>query len=97
MDVIPSLQWNLNNTHVAAIDASPHEFLFGFRIPTPIDHLTQVKTQDVRSLRFIREHLRRDAQLAMDITTSLKKRRYDLKPGQIKYSDSTDSSEERQS
>ena len=40
-DVLPSLQWNINNAYVGSIQASAHEILFGFKLPGPLDVVTQ--------------------------------------------------------
>lgn len=86
VDVLPALQWNLNSAHSRTLDASPYEFLFGFKIPGPVDRLTSsdlpLQTADIR---FMREHLRRDAQLAMDIVASDNKTRYDAQHRQIEF------------
>ncbi len=33
IDIVPSLQWRLNNVYSEPIDCFPHEYLFGFKIP----------------------------------------------------------------
>lgn len=79
IDVLPSLQWNLNGAHSRAIDCSPHEYLFGFKIHRPADRLAHTPTKQVAELRYMRQELRRDAQLAMDIAAAHAKRLYDAK------------------
>ncbi len=81
MDLLPSLQWNLNNAHTRPIGMSPHEYLFGFKIESPADRLTSVlrAPEDILERRFMREHLRKDAQFAMDQANALAKRYYDSK------------------
>jgi hypothetical protein len=53
VDLIPALQWNLNNAHSRVINTNPHEYLFGFKIAGPLDRLTGVskKATDVRFMR----------------------------------------------
>ena len=50
VDLIPALQWNLNNAHSRVI---PHEYLFGFKIAGPLDRLTggSKEATDVRFMR----------------------------------------------
>jgi hypothetical protein len=88
VDVIPSLQWNLNGAHSTAIDASPHEYLFGFKIGGPLDRLsnnTKAIPKDVVEMRYLREALRRDAQLAMDIAAATAKRHYNQRHRQVEF------------
>ncbi len=87
LDLIPSLQWNLNNSFSAPIDTSPHEFLFGFKIPGPVDRITRGIPADVAKIRYMREHLRRDAQLAMDIAAAIAKRQYDAAHRQVEFAE----------
>ncbi|RWA09357.1 hypothetical protein EKO27_g5767 [Xylaria grammica] len=79
VDVLPALQWNLNSAYSAPIKSSPHEQLFGFRLPGPNNILTQVDTTSYEDIRFLREHLRKDAELAMDFAASRAKYFYDRK------------------
>ena len=91
--IIPALQWNLNSGYSEAIEASPHELLFGFKIRGPLDSLTaSIDTVDVNSIPYLREHLRRDAELATDFAVNRAKARYDsshrnieMKPGDEVY------------
>ncbi|KAN0080859.1 retrovirus-related Pol poly protein from transposon gypsy, partial [Elaphomyces granulatus] len=76
VDLIPALQWNLNSAHSRVINASPHEYLFGFKIAGPLDRLTGV-FKEATEIRFMREAIRQDAQLAIDISNAAAKRRYD--------------------
>ena len=79
VDLLPSLQWNLNNAHTQPIGMSPHEYLFGFKIESPADRLVgnAMILASVLEQRFIREYLRRDVQLAGLKANALAKRRYD--------------------
>ncbi len=79
VDLLPSLQWNLNNAHTQPIDMSPHEYLFGFKIESPADRLigTSKLPESALQQRFMREHLRRDAQIASDEANAVAKRHYD--------------------
>lgn len=73
--MIPALQWNINNAKTSATDCSRHEFLFGFRLPGPSGRATSTAAPvDVKCLR---EHFRKEAQLATDIAASEMKRIYD--------------------
>lgn len=85
VDIIPSLQWNLNNAHTRTLDASHHEYLFGLKIQAPADRLVKNIPENVAEIRFMREHLRRDAQLTMDIVAAEKKRLYDAKHRQLEF------------
>ena len=60
---------------------SPHEYLFGFKIESPADRLILVlrAPEDVLERRFIREHLQKDAQFAINQTNVFAKRYYDFK------------------
>jgi hypothetical protein len=88
VNLIPSLQWDLNNAHSTAIDCSPHEYLFGFKIQGTLDRL-QGKTipMAVTEMKFMREAVRRDAQLAMDIAAATAKRIYDAKHRQVEFNE----------
>lgn len=85
INVVPALQWNLNNAYSRTIDASPHEFLFGFKLTAPVDRLTQTLPQKQTEIRFMRQHLRRDAQLTMDVVASENKRLYDQKHRRLDF------------
>jgi hypothetical protein len=39
VDLLLSLQWNLNNAYIQPIGMSPYEYLFGFKIESPVDRL----------------------------------------------------------
>ncbi|KAL8366740.1 hypothetical protein RB595_010549 [Gaeumannomyces hyphopodioides] len=84
-DLIPALQWNLNNAYTEPIEASPHEYLFGFKMQGPLDRLTGNTPKSLRDMRYMREHLRRDAQLASDIAAAQSKRIYDAKHRQVEF------------
>lgn len=85
IDVLPSLQWNLNNAHVRAIDASPHEYLYGFKIQAPADRLKDVVPKQAADIRFMRQHLRRDAQLTMNGVSAESKQIYDAKHRPLEF------------
>jgi RNase H-like domain found in reverse transcriptase/Reverse transcriptase (RNA-dependent DNA polymerase)/Chromo (CHRromatin Organisation MOdifier) domain/Integrase zinc binding domain len=85
VDVLPSLQWNLNNAYSEVIQASPHELLFGFKIQGPLESLTSIHTNSFDEIRFMREHLRRDAQLAADFAAAKAKQYYDQRHRQIEF------------
>ncbi len=85
IDIIPSLQWNLNSAYNKSIQATAHEYLFGFKIAGPLDQLTSADTTSLDDIRFLREHLRKDAQLALDFAAVQAKRHYDRKHRQIKF------------
>ena len=84
VDIVPTLQWNLNNAYSRIIDASPHEFLFGFKIPGPRDRITNTSTS-IQDIRFFRDAIREEAQLAMDIAAAEAKRRYDTQHRQVEF------------
>ncbi|KAK9769283.1 putative Reverse transcriptase [Seiridium cardinale] len=73
LDVLPSLQWNLNAAYHEAIKSTPYIQLFGFKLPGPLDAITPDHTtfQEVKDMR---ESLRQDAQLAMDFAVAKAKR-----------------------
>ncbi|RWA03570.1 hypothetical protein EKO27_g11536 [Xylaria grammica] len=90
LDVIPSLQWNLNAAYSEAIHSSPHEQLFGFKLPGALEALTDTQLESIdieqfKDIRFFREHLRRDANLAMDFAAVQAKRYYDGKHRSIEF------------
>jgi hypothetical protein len=74
LDVIPALQWNLNAAYSDSIKSTPHEQLFGFKLPGPLEVTTGNEASDHTILR---EYVRQDAQLAMDFAAAETKRRYD--------------------
>lgn len=85
VDVIPALQWDLNNSYSAPIQCSPHEMLFGFKIPGPLESLTSVGELPFDEVRFLRDHLRRDAKLAIDFAAAKAKQRYDQRHRAIEF------------
>lgn len=90
VDLMPSLQWDLNGAYSRVIDASPHEYLFGFKIAGPLDRLTTTTTtsmppKEVVEMRFMREALRQDAHFAMDVAAAAAKRLYDAKHRQVQF------------
>ena len=57
---------------------SAHEYLFGYRLPGPLDVVTKTGSEtSLPDVRFLRQHVRRDAQLAMDFAAAQAKLRYD--------------------
>ena len=59
---------------------SLYEYLFGFKIESPADRLIGTSrnlSTNALEQRFIKEHLRRDAQIATLEANALVKRRYD--------------------
>ncbi len=60
---------------------SLYEYLFGFKFESPADCLTAAfrAPKDILECRFIREHLRKDMQFAMDQANTFVKRYYDSK------------------
>src|SRR6266566_879311 len=81
VDLLLSLQWNLNNAYIQPIGMSPYEYLFGFKFESPADCLTAALRvpEDILERRFIREHLRKDIQFVMDQANAFAKRYYDFK------------------
>src|SRR6266699_3810876 len=62
MDLLPFLQWNLNNVYIRFIGMSPYEYLFGFKLESPIDRLTTAfrTPEDILERKFIKEYLQKD-------------------------------------
>ena len=60
---------------------SLYEYLFGFKFESPIDRLTVAFriSEDILERRFIREHLRKNAQFAIDQINIFAKRYYNSK------------------
>ncbi len=86
LDIIPHLQWNLNNSYSAPINSSPHEQLFGFKPPGPLEALAAPgDTTKLSDLPTLRGSLRQDAQIAMDFAAARAKRRYDAHHRQIEF------------
>ncbi|EAQ86812.1 hypothetical protein CHGG_08065 [Chaetomium globosum CBS 148.51] len=83
-DLITPLQWNLNSSYSAPIQSSPHEQLFGFKLPGPFEALAIPPSveSDIPSMR---ESLREDARLAMDFAAARAKRRYDANRRDIEF------------
>src|SRR6266566_4891044 len=81
MDLLPSLQWNLNNVYIRPIGMSLYEYLFGFKLESSVDRLIAALrvSEDILERRFMREHLRKDVQFAMDQVNAFAKRYYDSK------------------
>lgn len=92
VELLPSLQWNLNSSYSDPLKSSPHEQLFGFKLPGPLDVLAGNDGVQPAELPTLREHLRADAQLAMDFASANAKHVYDgnhrpieFKPGDMVY------------
>ncbi len=81
IDLLPSLQWNLNNVYTRPIGINPYKYLFGFKLESLTDCLTAMlqTPEDILERKFIKKHLRKDIQFAMDQTNALAKRYYDSK------------------
>jgi hypothetical protein len=62
-----------------------YEYLFGFKIARPLDRLTSANITSLDNIRFLREHLYKDAQLALDFAAIQAKRYYDRKHCQIEF------------
>jgi hypothetical protein len=77
LDIIPALQWNLNNAYASAVKASPHELLYGFQPAGPLQALSKLAETEAKDIPVLRDYLRQDAQLAMDFAAARAKRRYD--------------------
>ncbi len=60
---------------------SPYKYLFGFKLESPVDRLTAAlrTPEDILKRKFIRKHLRKDTQFAINQTNALAKRYYDSK------------------
>lgn len=84
-DVITHLQWSLNTAYSDPIRSSPHELLFGFPLPGPLESVTKVGDTDPAEIPVLREHLRRDALLAMDFAAAEAKRQYDSKHKPVEF------------
>ncbi|KAL8377036.1 hypothetical protein RB595_007933 [Gaeumannomyces hyphopodioides] len=64
----------------------PHEFLFGFQIPGPLEQLaTDRIPKSVAELRFMREYLRKDAEFAIKLAAAEQKRIYDAKHRPLEF------------
>ena len=78
----------MNNRYSKPIDISPHEYLFGFKIPGPTQRLLRSnndKGVDIDKLQFLQEHLRQDAQLAIGVAAAVEKRHYNSKHRRVKF------------
>lgn len=85
--LLPALQWNLNGAYNTGTKTSAHEFIYGFSLRGPLESFQP--DDDVPDLVFMREAVRKDAQLAMDFAAAKAKRWYDAKhrPIQLKAGD----------
>jgi len=81
VDLLPFLQWNLNNIYIRSIGMSLYKYLFNFKFELSVDRLITVFRilEDILERRFMREHLRKDAQFAMDQANTFVKRYYNSK------------------
>ncbi len=77
IDIVPSLQWRLNNIYSEPINCFPHEYLFGFKIPDFNGRLLNQSTPETEEIRYIYEYIQKDIQLAMDIAVAIAKHCYD--------------------
>jgi hypothetical protein len=73
--LLPSLQWSLNGALNAGTKMSAHEYIYGFRPQSALDAITPMEVTP--DLPFLREAMRREAQLAMDFAAMRGKRAYD--------------------
>ncbi|MCW5952828.1 MAG: DDE-type integrase/transposase/recombinase, partial [Propionibacteriaceae bacterium] len=85
--ILPALQWNLNGAYNAGTKMTAHEFIYGVNLRGPLESL-QPETE-WSDLPFVREAVRKEAQLAMDFAAAKAKRYYDAKhrPIQLKVGD----------
>ncbi|KAK1774019.1 hypothetical protein QBC45DRAFT_455067 [Copromyces sp. CBS 386.78] len=87
--IIPSLQWNLNSAFIEGIKASPHEFLFGYKLLGPLDIATGANVNgsphSLEDNPAIRDHIRQEAQLAIDFAIADAKLRYDTNHRQVDF------------
>ena len=60
---------------------NPHKYLFGFKLESPTNRLTAVfqTPEDILERRFIRKHLQKDVQFAIDQANMFAKHYYDSK------------------
>ncbi len=77
IDIIPSLQWRLNNIYLEPIDYSPHKYLFDFKISDFSDRLLNQNISETEEIRYMHEYIQRDTQLAIDIAAVITKHCYD--------------------
>ncbi|KAK4158829.1 hypothetical protein QBC43DRAFT_195406, partial [Cladorrhinum sp. PSN259] len=77
-EVVVPLQWHLDSAYSERIKITPHELMYGFKPNRPLEALIK-PAADCEDVPVLREHLRQDAQLAMDFTAAAAKRRYDGK------------------
>ncbi|CAJ2500431.1 Uu.00g032840.m01.CDS01 [Anthostomella pinea] len=84
VDLMPQLQWNLNSAYTDLTKSSVHEQLFGYKLRGPND-ATRINTDSFGRVRFLRDHLRKDAELAMDFASARHKRLYDNKHKIIEF------------
>ncbi|RYC55608.1 hypothetical protein CHU98_g10598 [Xylaria longipes] len=87
VDLAPLLQWNLNTARSQAMQSTPHEQLFGFKLPGPLDILLgQTDNRAFKEVQVLRGHLRQDAKLAMDFAAAQSKRQFDSKHRALEFS-----------
>lgn len=86
LDIIPSLQWNLNSAYSDTTKSSAYEQLFGIKLQGPLDIVTTIDSPDIEQITELRPYLRQDAVLAMDFAIARAKRIYDAKYKAIEYS-----------
>ena len=84
--VIPYLQFNLNSAYVESIKASPHEFLLGHKLLGPLDVIANAPpSHSLADNPAVRDHIRQEAQLAMDFAIASAKERYDSSHRQVDF------------
>lgn len=83
--ILPHLQWSLNTAYSEPIGSSPHELLFGVKLPGPLDAVTKTADATAAEIPVLRDYLRRDAALAMDFAAAEAKRRYDAQHKAVEF------------
>lgn len=83
--ILPHLQWSLNTAYSEPIGSSPHELLFGVKLPGPLDAVTNTADATAAEIPVLRDYLRRDAALAMDFAAAEAKRRYDAQHKAVEF------------
>lgn len=86
MELLTILQWNLNSAFSEAMQSTPHEQLFGFKLPGLLDLLTSEDQPKWENTKVLRDHLRQDAKLAMDFAAAQAKRQFDRSHRSLEFS-----------
>ncbi|KAM4060255.1 chromatin organization modifier domain-containing protein [Hirsutella rhossiliensis] len=77
--LIPSLQWHLNTAYNTSTKTSAHELMYGFPLKGPLEAVDRTASAEADELPYIKEALRKQASLAMDLAAMKAKRWYDAK------------------